>query len=54
MLNEDRQKFFRDRWKSGSISEPDTYCMYGTHYSNPTVVLTYLMRMEPFTSLHFY
>jgi hypothetical protein len=27
-------------------------CMYGTHYSNPGTVISYLMRMEPFMSYH--
>ena len=27
--------------------------MYGTHYSNPTIVMTFLMRLEPFTTLHY-
>lgn len=25
---------------------------YGTHYSNPGVILHYLLRIEPYTSLH--
>jgi len=25
---------------------------YGTHYSNPAGVMHYLLRLEPFTSLH--
>ena len=27
-------------------------CHYFTHYSNPAGVLFYMVRMEPFTSLH--
>ena len=25
---------------------------YGTHYSNPATVMHYLIRVEPFTTLH--
>lgn len=28
------------------------YFIYGTHYSHSAIVMSFLMRMEPFASLH--
>ncbi|EAR86245.2 beige/BEACH domain protein (macronuclear) [Tetrahymena thermophila SB210] len=44
---------FYERFQHSSPKDRDTYFMYGTHYSNATIVLTLLMRMEPFAGLHF-
>ncbi|KAL4484840.1 hypothetical protein ABPG74_020017 [Tetrahymena malaccensis] len=44
---------FYERFQHSSPKDKDTYFMYGTHYSNATIVLTLLMRMEPFAGLHF-
>lgn len=41
-----RYKFTRD-------NDPDTPAFhYGSHYSTPAIVHSYLLRLEPFTSLH--
>jgi hypothetical protein len=41
-----RHKFTRD-------NDPDTPAFhYGSHYSTPAIVHSYLLRLEPFTSLH--
>ena len=41
-----RYEFFED--PSGTVEK----FHYGTHYSNPATVMHYLIRMEPFTTLH--
>ncbi|EGR28762.1 WD repeat and fyve domain protein 3, partial [Ichthyophthirius multifiliis] len=51
-----RERFvnhYLQRFKNSTPFDKETYFMYGTHYSNPTIVLTLLMRMEPFAGLHF-
>ncbi|OMH84569.1 Neurobeachin-like protein 2 [Zancudomyces culisetae] len=52
-LNEDRLRRTLERYASfedptGNIPK----FHYGTHYSNPATVAYYLIRLEPFTSLH--
>lgn len=34
------------------ISDPNERCIYRTHYSNPASVIGFLIRLEPFSSLH--
>ncbi|EGR32183.1 WD repeat and fyve domain protein, partial [Ichthyophthirius multifiliis] len=53
-LNRERfEKNYMQRFKGSDPDDKNTYFMYGTHYSNATIVLTFLMRMEPFAGLHF-
>ncbi len=55
-LDPDRFQTYLERFLSAEKQyppDPNTYILYGTHYSNPTIVMTYLMRMEPFTTLHY-
>ncbi|KAK9806574.1 hypothetical protein WJX73_003713 [Symbiochloris irregularis] len=50
-LNPQRLQFFKERYES--FSDPDIPAFhYGSHYSSAGVVLFYLIRMEPFTSLN--
>ncbi len=42
-----------ERYNSAPKNDIDMNFLYGTHYSNATIVMTYLMRMEPFASLHY-
>jgi len=51
--NNEHYKFFEDRFKEAKKQDIDIYFIYGTHYSHPTIVMTFLIRMEPFTTLHF-
>ena len=47
-VEEIKQKFENFEDPSGSVAK----FHYGTHYSNSAMVLHYLVRVEPFTSLH--
>ena len=47
-VTEIRQKYENFEDPSGTIAK----FHYGTHYSNSAMVLHYMVRMEPFTSLH--
>ncbi|KAH6597010.1 hypothetical protein BASA50_004768 [Batrachochytrium salamandrivorans] len=52
-LNLERLAGFLERYKS--FEDPEGQVkkfLYGSHYSQPGSVLFYLLRMEPFTSLH--
>ncbi|KAK1395990.1 Beach domain-containing protein b [Heracleum sosnowskyi] len=50
-LDSKRFKVFEDR--SHSFSDPDIpNFYYGSHYSSMGIVLFYLLRLEPFTSMH--
>jgi hypothetical protein len=46
--NEIREKYEHFEDPTGSIPK----FHYGTHYSNPAGVMHFLIRMEPFTTLH--
>ncbi|KAJ6233320.1 beige/beach-related [Anaeramoeba flamelloides] len=53
-LNEDRKKQFIEKYKMFAEQAKESLIPpfhYGTHYSSAAVVLYYLVRMEPFTSL---
>ncbi|OHT04461.1 Beige/BEACH domain containing protein [Tritrichomonas foetus] len=47
-LDKDRFDYLKE--KMGP--EPETHYLYGSFYSSSAVVIGYLIRMEPFTSLH--
>jgi hypothetical protein len=49
-MTEDRFEPMLERFKEGF--DPETRYMYGSMYSSAAVVIGYLIRMEPFTSLH--
>ncbi|KAL1821830.1 hypothetical protein ACET3Z_016699 [Daucus carota] len=50
-LDSKRFEVFEDRFRS--FSDPDIpNFYYGSHYSSMGIVLFYLLRLEPFTSLH--
>lgn len=50
-LDVKRFEVFEDRYRS--FSDPDIPSFYyGSHYSSMGIVLYYLLRLEPFTSLH--
>eukprot|EP00752_Nemacystus_decipiens_P002115 g2019.t1 len=50
-LNEQRRRLFVERYASFEDEMVPKF-MYGTHYSSAGVVLHYLVRQDPFTSLH--
>lgn len=50
-LNPSRLKEFIDRYKSFGDDEEVPKFMYGSHYSSAGVVLHFLIRQEPFTSM---
>ena len=61
--NEASRKFFEDRYsmlqeQNGSGTSEQQGCIpafhYGSHYSCSGFVLWYMMRLEPYTSLHIY
>ena len=57
MLNEDYQRQLKDQenWDPDSMGAPPAPMPpfnHGTHYSTAGFVIWYLMRLEPFTSLH--
>ncbi|CAL1372181.1 unnamed protein product [Linum trigynum] len=50
-LDQKRFEVFEDRYRN--FSDPDIPSFYyGSHYSSMGIVLYYLLRLEPFTSLH--
>ncbi|KAH7332120.1 hypothetical protein KP509_20G069100 [Ceratopteris richardii] len=50
-LDEKRFEVFKERFEN--FSDPDIPSFYyGSHYSSMGIVLYYLLRLEPFTSLH--
>ncbi|KAH7652235.1 Concanavalin A-like lectins/glucanases protein [Dioscorea alata] len=50
-LDEKRFQAFEDRYRN--FSDPDIPSFYyGSHYSSMGIVLFYLLRLEPFTTLH--
>ncbi|BBM99563.1 hypothetical protein MPTK1_1g22060 [Marchantia polymorpha subsp. ruderalis] len=50
-LNEKRFQMFEERFRS--FSDPDIPSFYyGSHYSSMGIVLFYLLRLEPFSTLH--
>ena len=51
-LNPTRLKIFQDRYQSMDKSTGMPRFHYGTHYSSAASVLFYLLRLEPFTTLH--
>ncbi|KAL7670854.1 hypothetical protein ACOME3_005771 [Neoechinorhynchus agilis] len=50
--SEVRESFISQRLKCNENASPDESFHYGTHYSTPAMVIHYLIRLEPFTSLH--
>jgi len=52
-LNPDRLAQLIERYNDldGFVSEEEKF-LYGSHYSSPGVVLHYLVRQEPYTSMH--
>jgi hypothetical protein len=51
-LDDERLNHFMERFRSIPDSQGIPKFHYGTHYSSAATVLFYLLRMEPFTSLH--
>lgn len=51
-LNPDRLEDIINRYNSMDPSSGIPKFHYGTHYSSSAAVLFYLIRLEPFTSLH--
>ncbi|ESO05164.1 hypothetical protein HELRODRAFT_111169 [Helobdella robusta] len=53
-VNPRHREQLRDKYESLSDNSSDASDRfhYGTHYSNPAGVMHYLVRLEPFTSLH--
>jgi hypothetical protein len=47
-LNDERLATLKENRKH--ICDPLESCLYRTHYSNPLMVIGYLVRMEPFTT----
>lgn len=47
-LDEERLNIMKDRMGD----DPEEHYLYGSFYSSPAVVMGFLIRMEPFTSLH--
>ena len=50
-INPDRRAFFIERYQSFNDPEIPSF-HYGTHYSSSATVIYFLLRLEPFTSLH--
>ena len=45
---------FEDRFDEfATLDDPPTVTLYGSLFSNAGVVMSYLVRMEPFTTLHY-
>ncbi|CAK57856.1 unnamed protein product (macronuclear) [Paramecium tetraurelia] len=51
-LNQKRLENFLERFKEADPEDMNMYFIYGTHYSHSAIVMSLLMRMEPFASLH--
>ncbi|CAD8118197.1 unnamed protein product [Paramecium sonneborni] len=51
-LNQKRLENFLERFKEADQEDINMYFIYGTHYSHSAIVMSFLMRMEPFASLH--
>ena len=50
-LNEDRFESYKERMVEGGFPEEEKF-LYGTFYSNPTVMYNFFIRLEPFITLH--
>ena len=50
-LNAERMKSILERFEASHDTNMPPF-HYGSHYSNPGIVLFYLLRLEPFSSLH--
>ena len=50
MLNEERLQMLKELYKD--LGQDEMKCLYRFHYSTPAYVISYLMRREPFVSLH--
>ena len=50
-LNEARAELYREKYRETSTGETPAW-HYGSHYSSAGIVLHYLIRMEPFTSIN--
>ncbi|CAD2219110.1 hypothetical protein AGDE_14011 [Angomonas deanei] len=50
-LNENKATQLDRRYRQWTVDDGDTPYHYGTHYSSAAIVLYYLVRVEPFTSL---
>ncbi|CAD8108166.1 unnamed protein product [Paramecium sonneborni] len=51
-INQKRLENFLERFKQANPDDMNMYFNYGTHYSHSAIVMSFLMRMEPFASLH--
>ncbi|CAD8107686.1 unnamed protein product [Paramecium sonneborni] len=51
-INQKRFENFLERFKQANPDDMNMYFIYGTHYSHSAIVMSFLMRMEPFASLH--
>ncbi|CAK94566.1 unnamed protein product (macronuclear) [Paramecium tetraurelia] len=51
-INQKRLENFLERFKQANPEDMNMYFIYGTHYSHSAIVMSFLMRMEPFASLH--
>lgn len=53
MIYQPRYQEYLARYKDNESSEdPETKCLYGSFYSNPTIITHYLIRLQPFSALH--
>jgi WD40 repeat protein len=51
-LNPERLRFLLDRFEDLDGFREEEKFLYGSHYSSPGTVLYYMIRQEPFTSMH--
>lgn len=52
-LNQARFEEYMSRYKDNEFGDDiETKCLYGSFYSNPTIITHYLIRLQPFSALH--
>lgn len=51
-LNNEKFSKLKARLREVDASDREIRFLYGTMYSNPTVLYNFFIRLEPFTSLH--
>lgn len=52
-LNQERLELAKIRHQSRQKDDPDLDMLFGSHYSHSTIVINYLVRLEPFAYLHY-
>lgn len=52
MINEERFRNFKERYETRDEHDNESDMIYGTHYSHSTIILSYMMRLEPYAFLH--